>query len=344
MATLDLFIPALFGPLPPGNHQLPHIFSPALDRLLGRGVVSTPDESSPSRHLGHICGLELGTEQDLPTAALCRLSSGEVTTEAAWMWAEPVRLSAEQDRLYLTGWRELAISAVEADALISSLNDIYREEGWLWQAEEPARWSIRLPMAPRIVSRPVNEVLQQDLNAVMPSGVDAIAWHRVMTEVQMVLHSHPVNQRRQQRGLPPINSVWFSGSGVLPSAFAGTFSAVFADDCLGRGLAKLGNSAVHSLSELVNALEKAAADDALLGIDWRLQLPLQEADLELWRAEIERLDAELFVSVTTWLQQDRGNSLRIHGGGACLEIDHRKMRRWWRRGRSLARLVAEGTS
>ena len=39
-------------------------------------------------------------------------------------------------------------------------------------------------------------------------GKDAVSWLAVQTEIQMFLHSHPINQTREQQGLPEINGLW----------------------------------------------------------------------------------------------------------------------------------------
>ena len=39
-------------------------------------------------------------------------------------------------------------------------------------------------------------------------------WPRLQSETQMLLHTHPVNARREAQGLPTVNSVWLSGCGA----------------------------------------------------------------------------------------------------------------------------------
>jgi hypothetical protein len=49
------------------------------------------------------------------------------------------------------------------------------------------------------------------------SDVSGIAkrWRKLQNEVQMLWHIDPVNESREQRGLPSINSLWISGIGKL---------------------------------------------------------------------------------------------------------------------------------
>jgi len=60
-------------------------------------------------------------------------------------------------------------------------------------------------------------------------------YHRFIGEVQLLLHEHPVNLRRLERGLAPINSLWLWGGGALREAPRGELPRLVADDPLVRG-------------------------------------------------------------------------------------------------------------
>jgi hypothetical protein len=52
----------------------------------------------------------------------------------------------------------------------------------------------------------------------MPSTASASSLIRLVSEMQMLLYTHPVNDAREARGALPANALWFSGAGVLPDA------------------------------------------------------------------------------------------------------------------------------
>jgi hypothetical protein len=54
---------------------------------------------------------------------------------------------------------------------------------------------------------------------------------------QILLHQHPVNQARGERGLPPVNSLWFWGGGTLPAHVRTSLATVIGDDVLLGALA-----------------------------------------------------------------------------------------------------------
>lgn len=64
---------------------------------------------------------------------------------------------------------------------------------------------------------------------------DSTGYHRLLSEVQMVLHDHAVNQRRQAGGRLPINSLWFWGGGESAAARREQLPTLIADDPLFNG-------------------------------------------------------------------------------------------------------------
>jgi hypothetical protein len=50
----------------------------------------------------------------------------------------------------------------------------------------------------------------------MPESPQARTLHRLQSEMQMLLYTHPVNDARAAQGLPAVNSFWVSGAGALP--------------------------------------------------------------------------------------------------------------------------------
>ncbi len=67
----------------------------------------------------------------------------------------------------------------------------------------------RLPQSPRIISPMA--LMGEDLGDWWPTDDAWRAWRKRLNEIQMVWHDHAVNQSRERRGLPAINSVWLYG-------------------------------------------------------------------------------------------------------------------------------------
>ena len=55
----------------------------------------------------------------------------------------------------------------------------------------------------------------RDVYGHLPDGADGPFVRRVLTELQMVMHDHPVNRARERAGRLAANSLWLWGGGVL---------------------------------------------------------------------------------------------------------------------------------
>jgi hypothetical protein len=125
---------------------------------------------------------------------------------------------------------------------------------WLLKSQRPLELQTATPEA----------AVASELDIVMPSGPDAGEVRRVMTECQMLLHDHEVNERRQRRGLPAINAVWPWGGGqiaTLPARSpAASLPAMFSDDAFVRGIYRLHAQEMDALpTQAATVIDAAAA-------------------------------------------------------------------------------------
>src|SRR5256885_15089389 len=95
----------------------------------------------------------------------------------------------------------------------------------LFYPMRPARWYVRLEKAPDVQTTPAAAARGVAIDEKLPSGPDAMRFHALMNEAQMLLHEHPVNAEREARGVPALNSIWFWGGGGIAAAKARPFSA-----------------------------------------------------------------------------------------------------------------------
>lgn len=69
----------------------------------------------------------------------------------------------------------------------------------------------------------------------MPQGLDARSHDSLLSEIQMALHDHEINQLRAQNGQFAINSVWFWGGGFAPAQETIPMPLLFSNDPVFRG-------------------------------------------------------------------------------------------------------------
>ncbi|MCB1745096.1 MAG: hypothetical protein KDK91_32310, partial [Gammaproteobacteria bacterium] len=189
----------------------------------------------------------------------------------------------------------------EACQLCAELAAHVAEWGAQLHAPHPQRWYLRLPESPGIRTSTPHAALTEGLSRHMPVGEQAGRWASRLTELQMVLHSSPVNAARATRGLPIINSLWLWGEGCLPTtgggaplAEGGDWHVVFADDVLSRALADWRGVDWQALPSdagglLARVAEAPLQARVLLVLD-SLAVPARRLDLEAWRAALQALD------------------------------------------------------
>jgi len=297
---------------------------PALQALLSKGRHESLKEDFSSYLFG-LFHLQADAAYDLPVASLSALGDGLDAANGWWLRADLVHMVADRDQLYLSACNALNVTPPEAEKLLAELNSLYAEDGWQFFAATPQRWYLRLPQSLAMRTISTVEAMGQRVGEVLPRGDDALVWQRSMTEMQMLLHSSPVNAQRSEQGLLAINSLWFWGGGALPEVTGDTYwSCVVADDPLALGLARLHGLKVSHPAE--TSLVTVAGEEHVL-----------------WQANIDSLaqsDTELFEPLFTMLRSGEVAELVIALPGiGSWHIDHAALRRWWRRRKPLASLL-----
>src|SRR5262249_54422228 len=146
-------------------------------------------------------------EAPLPAGALTLLGAGESADDAGWVRADPVHLRLMRDRLVVVPGAAFPLSREEADALCAALTQHF--SGAVFRALDAQRWCARMEREVSVAAAPALEFAGREVE--LARGGNAL-----LTEVQMLLHAHPVNEAREARGEPAVNSVWLWGAGRAP--------------------------------------------------------------------------------------------------------------------------------
>lgn len=245
---LTIIVPDL-NPLRAGNEE-GATDSRQLARLAGRGSV-TPrqiDATQEPLHAAVLDALQLPIASgDYPSAAVIRTGLTGERASGFWLRAQPIHFAAGLDRLTTVPLRgDARMSAAEREALSPTLVDHLQSTGiqlhdgadgeWLLRSEEPLQVQTVTPEFAAV--NPHAEIL--------PRGRDSRGLRRLMTEMQMLLHEHPVNTQRQARGLPVLNAIWVHGEGILSDVKAKALPAACGDDVYLRGIYRLHDQPVNN--------------------------------------------------------------------------------------------------
>lgn len=204
----------------------------------------------------------------MPAAALTRDYVSGDAGEACWLSADPAWVQPDMTGARLLACGQLPLSMDEAQELAEPLHAVFAEQGMTLEVSSPQRWHLRLPTEYGMPDFAAPEAaLGEDLYEHLPQGAEARRWRALFNEVQVLLHQHPRNAQRRERGLPPVNSLWFWGGGVLPARVDTTLRGVISEDLLLLALAKRAG---------VPAQHRAGLDTAQAG--WLIDLQDQPAD------------------------------------------------------------------
>jgi len=229
--------------LPPAEAFGAQRLGPGGARLLGRADRLPPATAGPAAQL--LRHFALQPAGSWPIAALTRQADCGDAAGAIWLHADPawIRPDINGARLLACG-EGMRLSPEDSAALVPAVRPVFGDAGFPLDAPDPARWYLRLPAnAEAPAFAPPSEALGTDLtDQLEDDGPAARRWRALLNEAQIVLHNHPWNARRIERGLVPVNSLWLWGGGALPDRVDTGHRAVAADEEALRALAVAGGA------------------------------------------------------------------------------------------------------
>lgn len=267
-----------------------------------RTWLARADHAGAAPH-GYLAGLSAYFEcvGGFASAALTRELLAGDAADAAWLSADPAWIQPDLNGARLLACGQMQLSMEDADALARPLKPVFGDAGMTLEVSSPDRWHVRLPHDARLPAfASPEQALGEDLAQHLPEGTEGRRWRAILTEVQVLLHQHPLNAKRRESGLPPVNSLWLWGGGSLPVAVRSELAGCVSDDVL------LGALAARAGVEVVPRTPEAIAT-AKRG--WLIDLQdLPVADLAgSWWPALERLSGSAlwlsFASGERWLHR-----------------------------------------
>jgi hypothetical protein len=204
-----------------GRHAAQSLALPHLEQLLARsqaGVALGDDERSLSAPHELALAQALGwplVDGRLPWAPLAAQRDGLDIGAHAIGQVTPVHLHLGTEQVTLTDPDALALNTGDARLLFDALRPLFGEAGFTLHWGAAQRWFVEHPTMAGLATASLDRVVGRNVDPWLPDTRTSRAWQRLLSEAQMVLHAHAVNERREAAGLPAINSLWLSGCGML---------------------------------------------------------------------------------------------------------------------------------
>lgn len=329
---LTLIVPGLIWPRQAFADLTHDLQLPAFTTLLGRGRL----RRLPAQDTAAMLAASAGLASPLPAAALRRLALRGEPDDAAWLCLDPVRLHFHERHLIVEDPRQLGLTADEAATLAARLAPVFAALGEL-EVLAPDAWNLRLA-SPAPAFDDLHRIAGRAASP-LPVGAAYAPWRHALNEAQMILHAHPVNRERESSGRAPVNSLWPWGGGRLPACGAVAHDAVWSDDPVARGIARLLRIEGASLPARFGS---ATARRPLAMMD-ALEHPARIGDAIVWREELARFEADWLAPALDALRNGRLDGLRLLAPGEhhSVEVEVRRGDLWkfWRKPRPLTELA-----
>lgn len=350
---LRLILPGLLWPDKVFHDICADLDLPALSWLLGRARITPWPATQPIPAPEEIIYTALGLLQNPrqsppPYAALRLLGEDGAPEQAVWLCADPLHLNVEQRRLTL-GQDTPPADAEELAEIVDALNPLFAETGTLVAGcNGHAYLRLATLTLPDLQTTPPAQA--SNLNAMLPQGNDALHWRQRINEAQMLLHTLPCNARREQRGIPRLNTLWLWGAGTLPAAMPPPAQQLRlfgdAENAILKGMAQRAGTTLEPLPPLHTLLPTLNSDTRSLCLLAPLQAPARAYDALRWREILLQLEHDWFAPLRLALSRGQLRHLQITALGddaasACdITLSSRDCLRFWRRPRALHSLSA----
>jgi len=302
-----LFIPHLLPPQIQGDALWRTVDAPQLKLVLARAVFSADAATDADAWLCAAFGI--ARQENWPMAPLLANNDGLRTDSGYWLCATPAHLETRRNALVLADPAALAITAEESAAFVATLADHLQGESVTLHAPHPDRWFLRCDAAPSMTTSSLGTVIGRDVRPYLPQGPDSARWHRILTEIQMLLHAHPANDSREARGQLPVNSVWLWGGGTLPPRAATPFTRVWSDHATVRALAR--HSECQCEPRLARITPQTLQEGShLFSFEW-LEAHLRLGDAQAWSNAVTELNRDWFIPLLEALKERRMQLLTV---------------------------------
>lgn len=288
---IDLVIPGLFN-LPLEEFAPDFLVSnlPALNQLLTYSNL-IPNEQTDFESI--IAGsLELADRQTLPFAQ-AYVEEG-VDDLNRYLLCRTIHLKADMHNALVIPLENNRVNEDDSSLILEDLQAFFIEDcdlkpldNGLWlMCLKHCEPSDCYPHYLSVIGRKANQFIEQ--------SKQALPWYKLMNEMQMFMHQHPINLNRLTTGLLPINSLWFWGAGEKLKGekpkFDDNKAQWFCDD---EQLTRFADSSnIRHLS--LNRLPQMKSGEDSIVIDLSLLEALKTSSGDNLQAKLELLEKTVF--------------------------------------------------
>lgn len=336
MSTCTIYYPGLLGPDVPLN-ELKCAEWPVPEQTVNLGklfsspvLFSSSHKFQPLAKLGiearilECLDVSYPPENDLPVAYF-RSAQHELSVESVWC-LDPVHIQIDRDEAVLVANESLCLEESEARSLIDALNQHFEQDGLRIHYHKQHQWLMLGDIG--LQTHSLSDAMFRNINDYQPTGKDEAKWRAIINEVQMLLHGHPVNEKRVEQGDMPANSLWVWGGGKHKSTVS-SLDLVLSDELLAKDVASCAGIPCDLLPSEIDSTYFSNQDSLLIFTEQ--MKAVRQNDVFGWFEYLLRFDQDVLAPLFELLQRGKLDSLIIKSDTVAIVMTRKALKgHFWR--------------
>lgn len=352
MSHIEILLPFGLPPVKSGLALLRQLHEPALATMISRPrkTFRQPDFAQNARALPHEAWMafHFGLTEQLtqtnspPFASLAMYLHGIGQQTGIWFILHPAHFQLGQDHMIMADRRTLSLSDSESRQLFDATLPSFEHAGKRLIYGDPMTWFVRADDWKDLITTSPDMACGRNLAQWMPVGPGELAWRKLLNEVQMLWHAHPVNAERETRKLMRVNALWLwaGASGFSPN-FPAILPYTNAYHFVGR-LETFGQFfPEHEPNFTANDILAHPPEHGLVFLD-TLIAPALANNWSAWLSAYKKLEKEWFAPLLEGLQQRQIERITLNMSNdlamKTFVVDRSSLRKFWKR-KSMAPLL-----
>jgi len=241
----------------------------------------------------------------------------------SWCVAQPVHFATGLDHLRLAPLAQAALTEDDVSALGALVSAHFATDELTVAAFAQDAWLLRFARSIDCSTQPPDAVVGHNVHDFMPTGRDGSRIRSLMNEIQMLLHEHPVNQRRERARRLPVNGWWLWGFGdASADVSAGSVDhwSLRSDD---RWLRAVWSALGAEAGDLTTVGSDTPSGDTLIA--------LSRPPAERTEDSLTAVDAGLLSLLASNVRAGTIQGVDLLAGSTTLRIDSSARLQFWRR-------------
>ena len=329
MASCTIYYPGLLGP-DVNLNDLDSSEWPESDqynslcKLLSHGKRQPLPRKGLEARILECLGIESQHNDHLPISYF-RVTDNSLANENLWC-LDPVCVQIDRDQAILAANESLNLSQSEALEIIDDLNSHFFQDGLQVHYHSEHQWLLSGELD--LVTAGMSDAMYQNIHEFQPKGKDESRWRSIITEVQMLLHLHPVNQKRMEKGELTVNSLWIWGKGK-PLKIDKQVNIVFSNDTFSKCVANTLNIKHMALAGSMD--ERDVKNNDSLFIYTEQLKAVKSNDVFSWFDWLRLFDSTVLRSLLDMLQRGEIDEINLKSDTFAVSVVMKDLKKpFWR--------------